>query len=467
MVQRYASYVLPPSQRAGRWSLTMAWYACASAMIWLVLGGLVASLYGTLDALIGLAVTIASFGVINTVLARRAARTGLNVTLWSRSLFGSYGSALASLIFAATATYCAVFEGSVIAVAFHEYFGGPQLLWYAIIVVYALPLVLGGVQRWLDRVNGWLLPFYVAGLVAAVVATIVQQGWSTEWLTLPAPAPEPGAAHVLPGWLSACLIYMGIWIMMMFTVDYARFGKPEDERFHGHFTFGWVFYFFTYGVNGVVGIFLIASWQVPAINEAGLVTAIIKALGLAGLLFVLVSQTRINTTNYYLASTNLGDFVEQVFRVRLPRIVWILVAGACAFALMTSNVLNWLTLALSVQGVFIVAWVTIALVHIAITAGKKDELPEVRPSRLKPVTLGAAAWLISVAVGIPFVLQEEMPLVKELVPLITVVLAGGIYFVFSLVVPPASLKVSELEPGVTLDTSVSAAAAEPVPAERA
>lgn len=54
------------------------------------------------------------------VLSRYAARTGPTVSLFSRTLFGLVGSALASLIFAATAIYYAVFEGSIIAVAFHE-----------------------------------------------------------------------------------------------------------------------------------------------------------------------------------------------------------------------------------------------------------------------------------------------------------------------------------------------------------
>ncbi|MET4093652.1 hypothetical protein [Arthrobacter sp. UYCu712] len=93
--------------------------------------------------------TIATYGIINLVLSRYAARTGLTVSVFSRTLFGLLGSALASLIFAATAIYYAVFEGSIIAVAFHEYFGGNLVFWYAAVVVFAIP--------WLSAVSstGW------------------------------------------------------------------------------------------------------------------------------------------------------------------------------------------------------------------------------------------------------------------------------------------------------------------------
>lgn len=88
----------------------------------------------------------------------------------SRRLFGYFGAALAPLIFAATAIYYAVFEGSVVAVALQHYFGGMAIqCWYLIIVAYSIPLVFGGIRVWLDKFNGVLLPFYIVGLAAALI----------------------------------------------------------------------------------------------------------------------------------------------------------------------------------------------------------------------------------------------------------------------------------------------------------
>jgi cytosine/uracil/thiamine/allantoin permease len=111
---------MPADQRVGKWSLTMAWWALFSAMFWIYVAVASAGAVGVPNTMIGMVLTIATYGIINLVLSRYAARTGLTVSVFSRTLFGLLGSALASLIFAATAIYYAVFEGSIIAVAFHD-----------------------------------------------------------------------------------------------------------------------------------------------------------------------------------------------------------------------------------------------------------------------------------------------------------------------------------------------------------
>jgi purine-cytosine permease-like protein len=417
----YSTHVVPRSWRSGRWSLAMAWWALFSAMIWLYIAVASADAVGTPATIAGMVLSTATYGIINLVLSRYAARTGLTVALLSRRMFGTLGSALAPLIFAATALYYGVFEGSIIAVAFQKYFGGDIRVWYLVVVLYALPLVIGGVRVWLDRLNGILLPFYVIGLIAVVVAATAERGYPADWLR------SVAANGPLPGWLTAYLIYMGGWIMMMYTIDYARLGRTEDQRFHGTVTFGWVFYAFTFGLNGLIGIYLLRAWGIAG-SETGVVDAFISSLGFAGVLVILVSQTRINTANYYLASTNLEAFASRVLRIKLPRTVWVAVSGAIAYLLMLTNVLSYMLRALAWQGVFVTAWVAIALVHIAVRRADRDGLPEFRPGRLKPVTAGAGAWVVASAVGITLTEQKALVSVAQLAPIITVALAAGLYY---------------------------------------
>ncbi|MET9249602.1 hypothetical protein [Nonomuraea sp. NPDC003709] len=434
----YSNHVVPRSWRSGRWSLAMAWWALFSAMFWLYVAVAAADAVGTPATIVGMVLTVATFGVVNLVLSRYAARTGLTVALLSRRLFGMLGSALAPLIFAATALYYAVFEGSIVAVAFQQYFGGAIEIWYLVVVVYALPLVIGGVRTWLDKLNGVLLPLYVVGLVAVVIAATVQRGYPQDWLQSAAPSGP------LPGWLTAYLIYMGVYIMMMYTVDYARFGRAEDQKFHGTVTFGWVFYAFTFAVNGLIGIYLLRAWDIAG-TETGVVTAFIRSLGLAGVLVIFVSQTRINTANYYLASTNLDAFATRVLRLRLPRAVWTVVAGVLAYLFMLTDVLSYLLRALAWQGVFVTAWVAIAMVHIAVRGADRDGLPEFRPRRLKPVTAGAGAWLAASAVGIVLTEQSASPVLAQLAPLITVAVAAGLYYA-ALVTAPGAVRPAGEDP---------------------
>ncbi|WP_244907394.1 purine-cytosine permease family protein [Arthrobacter woluwensis] len=382
--------------------------------------------------------TIATYGLINFVLTRFAARTGLSVEEFSRTLFGLIGSALATLIFAATAIYYAVFEGSIIAVALESFFGGSRIMWYAIVVAYAVPLVAGGVQNWLDKLNGILLPLYFVGLVAVVIAATLQRGAPTTWIG------DAAVASTLPGWLTSYLIYMGVWIMMMYTFDYARLGRRQDQKFHGTITFGWVFYAFTFGLNGLVGIYIMSAWGLHA-TETGVVQAFMSSLGIFGLLVIFISQTRINTANYYLASLNLGAFMDRVFKLRLPRFVWVLVSAAIAFLFMLTDVLSYLLKALAWQGVFVTAWVTIALVYIALNRRNPAILPEIRPGKIKAVSPGAIAWLIASTAGIALTEQTTVPLLSQTAPLITVVLAGVLYLIAYRVQRPAAVSPTDAE----------------------
>lgn len=430
----YANYVMKLSDRTGRLSLSMAWWALFSGMFWLYIAVASASAVGVQDTLIGMGLSVITYGGINTVLSRYAARTGLTVHLFSRTLFGLLGSGLASLIFAATAIYYAVFEGSIIAVAFQSYFGGDMIMWYALVVLYAIPLAAGGVQNWLDKVNGYLLPVYIGGLVAVVVASTAIKGAPTNWIG------EAATASVLPGWITAFLIYMGVWIMMMYTFDYARMGKEKDEKFHGRFTFGSFFYFFTFVVNGLVGIYIMSAWQLGA-TETGVVEAFVNSLGLFGVIVILVSQTRINSASYFLASNNLESLAGE-FNVRVPRIVWVLFVAALAFLFMLTNVLSYLLKALAWQGVFVTAWVAIALVYIALHRNSAS-LPEVRRVGVRRFSGGALAWTTASVVGIALTEQTLLPLAAALAPVITVVLAGGLYYLSTKRETPPSISLED------------------------
>ena len=433
----YSDYILPAGQRVGRWSLAMAWWALFSAMFWLYIAVASANLVGTADTIIGMVLSIAVYGGINAILSRFGARTGLTVELFSRSLFGILGSALATLIFAATAIYYIVFEGSIIAVAFQSFFGGDIKLWYLAVAVYVLPLVIGGVRNWLDRLNGYLLPIYFFGLIAAVIITAVSHpGIAVAWPS----APE--AAGALPGWLTTFLIYMGVWIMMMYTFDYARLGKQKDERFHTNITFGWFFYIFTFGFNGLIGIYLVTVWNVAG-TETGVVEAIIKSLGVVGLLVIVVSQTRINSASYYLSSTNLDAFFTRVFRLALPRWVWVLVTGAIAYVVMLTDVLTWILKALAWQGVFVTAWVAIALVYVLWRGRSASALPEVRRDKLSRMAPGAAVWLTASVIGILLTEQQIVPVLAQLAPIITFILAGVGFWFTSRAAQPRMLGPSE------------------------
>lgn len=395
----YSNHVVPMSMRVGKWRLAMTFWALVSAMVWLFYGALTTGLFGTTNAIIAMVLSVITFGLINAVLSRWAIRTGLNSVLLSRQALGVLGAALTALLLAANGTYFAVFESSTVAVAFHE-FTGQALdirIWYAIVALAMLPLMLGGVQTFMAKLNGFLLPLYVIGLI--VVLTVVTLNYPTDGSWLTQPGAIPLEARPYPGWVMAYVVYMGVWLAMANTPNFARFGKPKDANFHAQLSFGWVFYTILFVVNGIAGAYLVGA-VIPGqeAQEAGVVIAIVQATGLFGLVFIAISQIRINTLNYYEASMNTNRFIRTLTGIRVPRLPLVVVLTLVVFLVMLTDVFSYIQRALIWQGTFLVGWVGIILTHYFLTG--RGKVTEFRAQRLPAVTWGLAVWIIATAVGI-------------------------------------------------------------------
>lgn len=417
-----------------RGSLAMAYYGVASAFFFVYIGAALAMAYGTVNAIIGLVLTIISYWLINAVLSKYAINNRTTVAQFSRTILGTAGSTIATIIFALVAIYYAVFEGSIIAYAFMAMFGGEMWMWSLIVVIYSTPLILGGVRRFLDKLNGWLMPIYFFGLVAAVIWAGVVYGFKDDWLTH-APEVELPFSMGGPGWLAVFAGYMGVWILMMFTMDYAALGKRKDIKFHQHVTFGWVFYILAYGFAAFVGIFL--TFTIPGIDvsETGLAGGLVTMMGLLGLLVIWVSQTRINTANYYLGAANLRAFGERL-RIKLPNVVWVIIMAVIIYLMMLLPIVQYLLLALAYQGVLVTAWVAIAVTHILMSKGKGQEHGAIGDQHYRAFNSnGLIAWIAGTVVGLVFLqfgnINPSLAGVGATWgPILTVVVSAVIYAIF-------------------------------------
>lgn len=419
-----ATHAIPDSARSGRLSLTMAWWGVCSALFYIFLAATLATAYGTVNTIIAMVLTVVTYGLVNGLLARYAVGTGLSVALFSRVLFGRVGALLATAIFSLTAIYYAIFEGSVIAVAASKVMGGLDYGTACIIVVaYSVLLVFGSVQRFLDKLNGVLLLLYLLGLVAAVVATVAKYGYSNAWLTF-----EPAGGASSTGWLQAYVAYMGVWVLMMFTFDYARFGARQDVDYHARINFGIPFYVVTFLLNGLVGIFLITSGAVAEVSETGVVDQLLTVLGgWVALAFIWATQTRINSANYYLATVNMQAFFQRL-GLSLAKGVWAVVVGVVVLVLMrATDVFSYILNALNYQGIFVTGWVAIAVTHILSPAYRRlfgdrvvyraEDVPGLNPA-------GLAAWIAGAGLGLLMVLTGVG---ATWAPVVTVVVSAGLY----------------------------------------
>lgn len=441
----YSNHVVPVTARIGRWQLTMSFWSLLSAMVWMFYGALVASLYGSLNAIIAIVLSVVTYSIMGRFFARWGLRSGLNSTILTRRMFGTAGAFLTALLIAVNTTYFTVFESSTLAVAFHYFTPSWDIrIWYAIVVIAMLPLMLGGVQTWMARLNGFLLPFYVIGLIAVLAITAINFPGS-DWLSFDGIVPVEARAY--PGWLLGFVLYMGIWLLLSSTLDFARFGKVTDEKFHTTVTFGPLFYAGVFLVNGLAGIFLVRS-VIPAepAEATGVVLAILGSSGLIGLLLIVISQTRINSLNYYQASTNWDRLWTGVTGRRIHRAVWVLVVSSLVFVFMLTNVFAYLEKALTLQGVFLVSWVAIALTHYALVPQDRRFGPEFRAQRLPAITSGLVVWIISAAAGIVAAEVPGVPAVFSSVPALVALVVAVPLYALALKIAPARIDLVKTDP---------------------
>ncbi|WP_225735737.1 purine-cytosine permease family protein [Gulosibacter chungangensis] len=413
------------SEQMKRGPLTMAYYGVISAMFFVYIGAAMAMAYGTLDAFIGIALTILTYGIINMLLSKYSINNRTTVAEFSRAILGKSGAAIAALIFALVAIYYAVFEGSIVAYAFQTAFGGPTWMWYVIVVAYSTPLIIGGARRFLDKINGILMPLYWGGFVVAIVWAVLKYGYNDSWRTHE--GAEVAFALGGPGWLATYAGYMGVWILMMFTMDFASLGRRKDLKHHQRITFGPVFYVLAFGVNGFFGVFL--TFAIPGMeaSETGIAAGLVELMGLFGLLVVFASQTRINTANYFLGAANLRTFGEKVFRVNLPNVIWVILSSIIIFLMMLLPIVEYILLALAWQGVLVTAWVAIAVTHILINKGTGQEAGSISDSRYRRFNIpGLIAWFVPTIIGI-LMIQFLGGFGATWGPIVTAILAATLY----------------------------------------
>lgn len=395
-----STQAVPLDARMGRLSLTMAWWSMCSAMFLLIVGATLATHYGARNAIIGMVLSAIVSAVVCSVLARYSMRTGFSVALASRAVFGQAGATVATLLFAATNVYYAVFESSVVAIAIQRLWPVlPYAVAALIVVAYSAPLVFGSVQHWLDKLNGVLLPLYLIGLTAALVVATTTYGYRADWLSF-------GPSQGVPpnGWWHCFVYYLGCWALMMAATDFARFGRVKDLRYHARFNFGLPFWLMTLVVNGIAGIYLVSTIPTQGpLSEVSVVFALLALMGLWGFAFLWVTQTRINTASYFLATLNAHAFFAQALGLRLPRTVWVVVIGGLVYALMLADVFSHLLQALAYQGVFIVAWVGVMVTH-AVRPDAAVMAAQGTHRRFAPA--GSLAWIGGAGCGLVFMQGE-------------------------------------------------------------
>ncbi|MGO4834242.1 allantoin permease, partial [Rhizobiaceae sp. 2RAB30] len=103
------------------------------------------------------------------------------------------------------------------------------------------------------------------------------------------------------------------------------------------------------------------------------------------------------------AAVNMEALVAAFGKLPFGRIGWAIVVGAIVYMLMLADVFSYLLQALAYQGIFVVAWVAVAMAHIL--SDRYDRLAggslEYRSGYVPSFNpLGLTAWFAAAAIGI-------------------------------------------------------------------
>jgi len=416
----YALRYVPASYR--RWgaaSLTGVMLGVTTAMFFLAWGGQLATAYGTRNLLIGMIFGTVFIGGVALLLARISSATGLDSDLITRgSGFGFMGSAFTSLIYSFNFLMFFAFEGTIMSTAVHDRWPAvPIWLLYLLIGLVFIPLTWWGltVMNWVMWVT---TPLYLGFLAWTIYLASTSAVHVPFWSYTPATATNPTAGPALLQVLAAVLALIS---QATIAADVGRF-IPAERRTSGAITVGLISQLLTF-----LGVTMLGAWFTLSFSNSTNPGAYLAALmGVWGVIFVVITQLRINVTNVYSGSLAYANFFCRVFHITPGRHYWVILTSVLGTALMFGGVFAHLTAVLTFEGVFIMGWVMAILADITISkplglSPKNFLYKRAHTNRFNPVGVGALALALVIALPMAFGLVGEMG--KTLAPFVSGALA--------------------------------------------
>ncbi len=348
-----------------------------------------------------------------------ASRYGLDMDLLTRGAgFGYLGSTVTSLIYASFTFIFFALEAAIMALALEMAFGLPIFWCHIISALLIIPLVLHGITL-ISRLQAWTQPVW--GLLILwpfMWIAIEQPHLYTEFIRMSGlQSGNSGFDPLMFG--TACTIAFSLVVQIGEQVDFLRFMPrcTEQNRLRWWAAVlaagpGWV-------VPGMLkmlaGAFLafvaieagVAPGQAAEPTQMYLI-AFGKALASPHLavavtvLFVVVSQVKINITNAYAGSIAWSNFFSRLTRSHPGRVVWLVFNVVIAMLLMTLGVFGALEKVLGLYGNVAIAWVgaLVADLMIAKPLGLSPRHVEFRRAYLYDINpVGLGAMLLATTAG--------------------------------------------------------------------
>jgi len=338
------------------------------------IGGAIALNYGFSNAMwailvVGLVIFLASFPI-----AYYAAHHGLDMDLLTRGAgFGYLGSTITSLIYAIFTFIFFALEAAIMAMALQMVVDWPLSVCYVLSSIVIVPLAVRGITL-ISRLQAWTQPLWLFLLLLPFV-----------WIALTQPqlyrdfsglsGIRSGSSDFQPLMFGAAsAVIFSLVVQIGEQVDFLRF-LPERTaenrwRWWGALVMagpGWIVMGMLKMAGGAFLVFAALQFELPpqrALEPTQMFLAgFTEAVGPGGLalamtvVFVVISQIKINVTNAYAGSLAWSNFFARVTRSHPGRVVWLVFNVGIATLLMVLGVFGALEKVLAVYSNVAIAWV--------------------------------------------------------------------------------------------------------------
>ncbi len=411
-MEDYALRFTPKSFR--KWSELRIANTALSAVSFLALeaiGGALALSYGftnTLWAILAVSLVIFLTGL---PISYYAARYGVDMDLLTRGAgFGYIGSTITSLIYASFTFLFFALEAAIMALALELYFNIPLALAYVICSVIVIPLVAYGITL-INRLQMWTQPLWLFLLFLPYVFVIGKNPEAlSDWTSFAGREGEGGAFNLLY-FGAACTVALALVTQIGEQVDYLRF-LPEMTRRNRKRWWaallmagpGWIIPGALKMLAGAFLAFLALQHEIPMERAAEPTQMYLVAFNYvfslpewalaAMVLFVIVSQVKINMTNAYAGSLAWSNFFARVTHSHPGRVVWLVFNVAIALMLMELGVFQAIEEVLGLYANIAIAWIGAVVADLVINkplglSPKHIEFKRAHLYDINPVGVGA------------------------------------------------------------------------------
>ena len=417
-MEDYALRYTPRSFR--KWSELRVANTAFGAVSFLALeaiGGAIALNYGFTNALLAiLTVGLITF-LTGLPISYYAARYGVDMDLLTRGAgFGYLGSTITSLIYASFTFIFFALEAAIMALALQMFFDIPIAWCYVISSLVIIPMVVRGITL-ISKLQMWTQPAWGVLLLLPYLAIYWKnpQAYS-DFMGLT--GRTSGSSEFDPLMFgAAATVAFSLVVQIGEQVDFLRFlpEQTRDNRVRWWAAVlmagpGWIIPGMLKMLGGAFLAFLVLQHELPASKAIEPTQMYLAAYSYvftdpawvlaATVIFVVVSQVKINLTNAYAGSLAWSNFFARLTHSHPGRVVWLVFNVLIAVMLMTLGVFQALEKVLGLYSNVAIAWVGALVADLVINkplgwspAGiefKRAHLYDINPVGLLSMLLAAA-----------------------------------------------------------------------------